>query len=71
MAKSKILTKFEQSRFVELLGRGLLQRAIANEIVHSRTVIANFIKNPDVYASKNQAAAPVKAQHFKTDALSK
>ena len=60
MAISKILSTYKQGRIVELQRRGLSQRAIANEIGRSRTVIANFIKNPDAYASKKSSSRPIK-----------
>ena len=59
MAKGKIITKFQQGRIDELQRHGLSQQAIANEI-HCRTVIANFIKNPDAYPSKKSNFWPNK-----------
>ena len=60
MAKGKILTKFEQGRIVDFQRCGLSQRAVANEIGRSKTVIANFIKNPDVYAFQKLSGRPNK-----------
>ena len=58
IAKSEILTKFEQGRIFELQRRDLLQRAIANEIGRCRTVIANFIKILDTYTSERIKRSP-------------
>lgn len=40
------------SRHVELLRQGLSQRAIAAEVGHSKTVLLNFLKDPESYRTK-------------------
>ena len=64
MAESRILTKFEQGRIVELQRRGPSQRATANVIDQSQTVIANFVKNLDTYVLKKSSDHPNKISPF-------
>ena len=45
--KPKKLTEFERDRIAELQKQSLSQRAIADEIGHSKTAIANFLKDPE------------------------
>ena len=52
MAKGKPLSEFERGRIFELNRGGLSHRSIANEVNRSKTVITNFLRNPDQYGHK-------------------
>uniref|UniRef100_A0A671NZE6 Tc3 transposase DNA binding domain-containing protein n=1 Tax=Sinocyclocheilus anshuiensis TaxID=1608454 RepID=A0A671NZE6_9TELE len=52
VAKAKRLSVFERGSIVELHKKGLLQRAIAAEVGHSKTVILHFLKDPESYGTK-------------------
>lgn len=52
MAKEKPLSEFERGRIFELNRGGLSHRSIANEVNRSKTVITNFLRNPDQYGHK-------------------
>ncbi|XP_054642105.1 zinc finger and SCAN domain-containing protein 2-like [Dunckerocampus dactyliophorus] len=60
MAKAKKLSLFERSRIVELHKQGLSQRAIAAEVGRSKTVIQNFLKDPEHYGTKKSSGRPKK-----------
>ena len=55
MAKAKKLSLVERGRIVELHKQGLLQRAIAAKVGHSKTVILNFLKDPEGYGTKESS----------------
>ena len=60
MAKAKKLSLVERGRIVELHKQGLSQRAIAAKVGHSKTVILNFSKDPEVYVTKKSSGRPKK-----------
>ena len=49
MPKSTPLSEFEQGRALELFRRNFSQRQIAFEIGRSKTVVGNFLRNPDSF----------------------
>uniref|UniRef100_A0A673KU14 Tc3 transposase DNA binding domain-containing protein n=1 Tax=Sinocyclocheilus rhinocerous TaxID=307959 RepID=A0A673KU14_9TELE len=55
VAKAKRLSVFERGSIVELHNQGLLQRAIAAEVGHSKTVILHFLKDPESYGTKKSS----------------
>lgn len=60
-AMAKKLKFFDRSRIVELHEQGLSQRAIAVEVGCSKTVVLNFLKDPEDYRrKKDQVADPKK-----------
>lgn len=60
MAKGTKLTDFERGRIIELRKQGLSQRAIAAEVGRSKTVILNFLKDPESYGRKKSSGRPKK-----------
>lgn len=60
MAKAKKLSLFERGRVVELHKQGLSQRAIAAEVGRSKTVIWNFLNDPEGYGTKKSSGRPKK-----------
>ena len=60
MAKAKKLSLLERGRIVELHKQGLSQRAIAAEVGRSKTVILNFLKDPEHYGTKKSSGRPQK-----------
>uniref|UniRef100_A0A3P8U947 Tc1-like transposase DDE domain-containing protein n=1 Tax=Amphiprion percula TaxID=161767 RepID=A0A3P8U947_AMPPE len=60
MAKAKKLSLLERGRIVELHKQGLSQRAIAAEVGRSKTVILNFLKDPEHYGTKKSSGRPKK-----------
>ena len=63
MPKASKLSEFERARIVELHKQGLLHRAIAAEVHHSRTVICNFLKDPESYRTAKSNGRPIKISH--------
>uniref|UniRef100_A0A3Q3W0R5 Transposase Tc1-like domain-containing protein n=1 Tax=Mola mola TaxID=94237 RepID=A0A3Q3W0R5_MOLML len=57
MAKAKRLCVFESGRIVELHMQGLSQRALVGR---SRTVILNFLKDPEGYGTEKSSGKPQK-----------
>ena len=51
MAKAKKLSLFERGRVAELHKQGLSQRAITAEVGSSKTVIWNFLNDPEGYGT--------------------
>uniref|UniRef100_A0A3P8S1N2 Transposase IS30-like HTH domain-containing protein n=1 Tax=Amphiprion percula TaxID=161767 RepID=A0A3P8S1N2_AMPPE len=60
MAKAKKLSLLERGRIVELHKQGLSQRVIAAEVGRSKTVILNFLKDPEHYGTKKSSGRPKK-----------
>ena len=60
MAKAKKLSLVERGRIVELHKQGLSQRAIAAKVGRSKTVILNFLKDPEGYGTKKSNGKPKK-----------
>ena len=60
MAKAKKLSLFERGRVVELHKQGLSQRAIADEVGRSKTVIWKFLNDPEGYGTKKSSGRPKK-----------
>uniref|UniRef100_A0A3P8S9U1 Transposase IS30-like HTH domain-containing protein n=1 Tax=Amphiprion percula TaxID=161767 RepID=A0A3P8S9U1_AMPPE len=60
MAKAKKLSLLERGRIVELHKQGLSQHAIAAEVGRSKTVILNFLKDPEHYGTKKSSGRPKK-----------
>uniref|UniRef100_A0A3P8TEG4 Transposase Tc1-like domain-containing protein n=1 Tax=Amphiprion percula TaxID=161767 RepID=A0A3P8TEG4_AMPPE len=54
------LSLLERGRIVELHKQGLSQRAIAAEVGRSKTVILNFLKDPEHYGTKKSSGRPKK-----------
>ena len=61
MPKSKKLTEFEQGRAIELYRRKFSHRQIAFELGRSKTVIGNFLRNPDSYGKSISPGCPKKS----------
>ena len=53
MPEGKKLSKFEKRPIIGLSNEGLSHREIANKIGRSRATFDNFIKDPNIYNSKN------------------
>uniref|UniRef100_A0A672YZS2 Transposase IS30-like HTH domain-containing protein n=1 Tax=Sphaeramia orbicularis TaxID=375764 RepID=A0A672YZS2_9TELE len=60
MAKAKKLSLLERGRIVKLHKQGLSQRAIAAEVGGSKTVILNFLTDPEHYGTKKSSGRPKK-----------
>ena len=60
MVISKTLTVIERGRILELHKQNLSQRVIASEIRRSKTVVVNFLKDPDAYGTKKHIGTPKK-----------
>ena len=60
MPKASKLSEFERGRIVELHKQGLSQRAIAAEVHRSKTVICNFLKDPESYGTAKSSGRPTK-----------
>ena len=60
MGKRPKLSDFERGRVVELRNQGLSQRAIAERINRSQTVIKNFLRDQQGYGAKNRGGRPKK-----------
>ena len=60
MGKATRLTDIERGKILKLRGQNFSQRAIAYEIGRSKTVVANFLKDPDIYGSKKSTGRPKK-----------
>uniref|UniRef100_A0A673CM01 Transposase IS30-like HTH domain-containing protein n=1 Tax=Sphaeramia orbicularis TaxID=375764 RepID=A0A673CM01_9TELE len=60
MAKAKKLSLLERGRIVELHKQGLSQHAIAAEVGCSKTVILNFLTDPENYGTKKSSGRPKK-----------
>uniref|UniRef100_A0AAQ5XD73 Transposase IS30-like HTH domain-containing protein n=1 Tax=Amphiprion ocellaris TaxID=80972 RepID=A0AAQ5XD73_AMPOC len=60
MAKAKKLSLLERGQIVELHKQGLSQCAIAAEVGRSKTVILNFLKDPEHYGTKKSSGRPKK-----------
>lgn len=60
MPKASKLSEFERGRIVELQKQGLSQRAIAAEVQRSKTVICNFLKDPERYGTAKSSGRPKK-----------
>lgn len=54
------LSQFERGRIVELQKQGLSQRAIAAEVGRSKTVVYNFLKDPESYGKAKSSGRPKK-----------
>ena len=55
------LTGIERGRILELRKQNLPQRVIAGEICRNKTVIANFLKDPDEYETIKHTSLPEKS----------
>ena len=60
MPKGKKLSDFEQGRIIELYRQKFSQRQIAFELKRSKTVVCNFLKDPDSYGSAKITGRPKK-----------
>ena len=60
MPRGKTLNDFEQGRIIELYRQRYSQREIANEVNRSKTVVCNFLKNPDAYKKSKISGRPEK-----------
>ena len=60
MGKGKTVTGIECGWILELHRPNLSQCVIASEIGRSKTVIANFIKDPGAYGTKKHTERPKK-----------
>ena len=60
MGKAKKLSLVERGRIFELHKHGLSQRPIAAKVGRSKTVILNFLKDPEGYETKSQVVDPKK-----------
>ena len=60
MPRASKLSEFERGRIVELHKQGLSQRAIADTITRSKTVICNFLKDPESYGTAKSSGRPIK-----------
>ena len=58
MPKASKLSEFERGRIVELHKQGLSQRAIATEVNRSKTVICNFLNDPESYETAKSSSRP-------------
>ena len=47
MPKARKLTEAERARILDFSKQGLSQRAIADKVNRSKTVICNFLKSPE------------------------
>ena len=61
MAKAKNLSLFKRGRIVELHQQGLSQRAIADQVGRSKTIILNSLKDPEGSGKKSQVVDPKKS----------
>ena len=60
MGKSKTSTGIDGVRILELHKQNLSQHVIASEIYRSKTVIANFLNDPDACGTKKHTGRPKK-----------
>ena len=60
MSKVKTLTGIERKRILELLKQNLSLRVIVSSIGRDKTVIANFLKDPDAYGTRKHTGRPKK-----------
>ncbi len=58
MAKAKSFSFFERGRIVKLHKQVRMQRAIAAEVGHSKTVILHFLKDPESYGTNKSSGRP-------------
>ena len=58
MPKASKLSELERGRIVELHKQGLSHRAIAAEVHRSKTVIWNFLKDPESYGTAKSSGRP-------------
>jgi len=58
MPRAAKLSQLERGRIVELQKQGLPQRAIAAEVGRSKTVVYNFLRDPDIYGKSKSSGRP-------------
>ena len=58
MPKARKLTEAERARILDFSKQGLSQRAIADKVNRSKTVICNFLKSPENYGKAKSTGRP-------------
>ncbi len=66
MAKAKWFSVFERGRIVEPHKQGCAQHSFAAEVGRSKTVILNFLKDPESYGTKKMSSGRPKKDQGNT-----